>query len=91
MTQFITCTKCEERKLFTQFYGSSGKDNGRMSWCRQCTNAYNSKKTREKRQLKRVWGIVARHEGKPYTAVFVDPYGFTPEATRQGVERANQD
>jgi hypothetical protein len=40
-TQFITCTRCQKDKLFTEFYHDKHKRNGRKSWCRQCVKEYN--------------------------------------------------
>jgi hypothetical protein len=85
-TQFITCTRCGNPKLFTEFHCDKTKQNGRRSWCRQCVQKYNRDAMRAKRELKRTWGVVARLSGKAYTAVFIDPYGFTPEATRAGIK-----
>jgi hypothetical protein len=87
MTQFIKCTHCKTKKLFTEFYRDHAKRNGRKSWCRQCVKTHKRIANRARRELKRTWGIVAEYQGKPFTAVYVAPYGFTPEATRQGVKR----
>jgi len=93
-TQFITCTRCQKDKLFTEFYHDKHKRNGRKSWCRQCVKEYNWEygriRYRQRRELRSTWGVVTRLNGKPYTAVFVAPYGFTSEATRAGIRMVNE-
>ena len=90
MNQFITCIRCEKDKLFTEFYHDKNKRNGRRSWCRQCMQAYYRAHYRQRRELRGTWGVVTQFRGKPYTAVFVAPYGFTPEATRAGIRKASE-
>ncbi|MCA9368454.1 hypothetical protein KC887_09475 [Candidatus Kaiserbacteria bacterium] len=89
MNQQITCKRCGKSKLFTMFYRSKTSANGRQSWCRKCFHEYHKERRKPKYAKQRLlspYGVVATHQGHVYTAVYVAPHGFTPEAIRQGVQ-----
>lgn len=67
-----TCTKCEIKKLSSEFYADKRKSDGLRSWCKECQKADNRKREKKYNETRRLYRLEHKEEARAKKKIYYE-------------------